>query len=136
MGVGRERSVPSGPTPNAQHPTPSPVVALLDFWICGTALPHYELRAATARAEKEGYTVTLRVANRGTGTAPAPVVIQSEEGARHTLPVSVAPEVTIDVKYFVLTRPVQAAVDPDGEVLQEDGGRAWQPVRLRRWGIF
>jgi hypothetical protein len=63
-------------------------------------------------------------------------VIQTEEGARHTFPVSAPVGESVEATYRVLTRPVQAAVDPDGELLQPDRGPVWLPVRTRRWGIF
>ena len=77
--------------------------------------------------------MTVRVVNRGSGAVAAPAVIQTEEGARHTFPVSAPVGETLEASYFVLTRPVQAAVDPDGELLQPDRGMVWQPVRLRQW---
>lgn len=109
-----------------------------DFWVYGTGLPDHRLVRATARSREGGYSVTLRVANEGTGAFPVPVVVQTEEGARHLFPVSVPAGGTEEVEYALVTRPVSAAIDPDLTVLS--GGshrhRGWQPVRARRWWIF
>jgi hypothetical protein len=110
-----------------------------DFWVYGTDLPAYRLERAIgrplARTAAGGYTVTMRLANDGTGGFPAPAVVRTEEGARHEFRVSVPGAETREVTYPVLTRPVAAAIDPEGELLQS-GPRAsgeWRPVRLRRW---
>jgi len=76
----------------------------VDFWIGGTGLPAYELRAATARRVGQGFQVSARVTNAGDGGVAAPVVIQTEEGARHTVAVSVATGETLELTYSVLTR--------------------------------
>jgi hypothetical protein len=116
--------------------------AFFDLWVYGTDLPAYRLETATGRplprATGGGYTITLRLANDGTAAFPAPAVVRTEEGARHEFRVSVPGGETRDVSYPVLTRPVAAAVDPDGELLQSGPSAAgeWRPVRLRRWWIF
>jgi hypothetical protein len=114
--------------------------AFFDLWVYGTDLPAYRLETATGRplprATGGGYTITLRLANDGTAAFPAPAVVRTEEGARHEFRVSVPGGETRDVTYPVLTRPVAAAVDPEGELLQSGPSAAgeWRPVRLRRWG--
>jgi hypothetical protein len=110
--------------------------AFFDYRVYGSGLPLYELRSATARAVGSGFSVTVSVTNRGIGSVPAPAVIRTEEGARHTFSVSVPPGEAREATYPVLTRPIQAAVDPDGELLQLERGHVWRPVRLRRWWIF
>jgi hypothetical protein len=109
-----------------------------EFWVRGTGLPDYRLVRATARARDGGYTVSLSVANEGTGAFPVPVVIQSEEGARHALPVSVPAGGAERIDYSLLTRPVAAAVDPDVSVLSGSTSRdrGWLTIRTRRWWIF
>jgi hypothetical protein len=113
--------------------------AFFDLWVYGTDLPAYRLETATGRplprATGGGYTITLRLANDGTAAFPAPAVVRTEEGARHEFQVSVPGGETRDVTYPVLTRPVAAAVDPEGELLQSGPSAAgeWRPVRLRRW---
>jgi hypothetical protein len=112
--------------------------SFFDFWVYGTELPAYRLESATGRPLSRatgGYTVTLRLANDGTGAFPAPAVVRTEEGARHEFQVSVPGGEARDVTYPVLTRPVAAAVDPEGELLQSGPRVAgeWRPVRLRRW---
>src|SRR5262249_8334089 len=110
------------------HPrSGAPWSAFFDFWIYSTALPGYALRAATARKVGQGYEVTVQVANEGVGALPVSAVIQTEEGARHTFPVLAAAGQAVEAAYSVLTRPVQAAVDPDGELLQPERARVWQP---------
>ena len=57
------------------------------------------------------------MANAGTGAFPAPADVQTEEGARHIFPILVPEGVTREVTYGLLTRPVAAAIDPEGEGL-------------------
>jgi hypothetical protein len=110
--------------------------AFFDFWVYGTGLPAYEVQSAMGRPAEQGFAVTLKIANRGAGGISAPAVIRTEEGARHTIPVTVPGGETIEAGYFVLTRPVEAAIDPDGELLQPERRKVWQPVRVRRWRFF
>jgi hypothetical protein len=113
-----------------------------EFWVYGTDLPAYRLEAAfgrpVSRTTGGGYAVTLRVANEGAGAFPAPAVVRTEEGARHEFRVSVPGGETREVTYPVLTRPVAAAIDPEGELLQSraKSSEEWRAVRLRRWWIF
>lgn len=115
---------------------PSAWPGFFDFWVYGTGLPAYELQSATARDAKPGFAVTLKISNRGAGGITAPAVIQTEEGARHTIPVTASGGETVEAGYFVLTRPVEAAIDPDGELLQPDRRTVWRPVNVRRWRFF
>lgn len=110
--------------------------AFIEFWVDGIQLPAYRLLSSIARPRGGGFEVTLKVANTGTGTYPAPVAVQTEEGARHTFPVSVPAGATREVSYALLTRPVSAAIDPEMEVLMAGPREGWRPVRLRRWWIF
>jgi len=52
---------------------------------------------------------------RGRRNVAAPVVIQTEEGGAAHSRVSMATGETLEVP-FGLTRPIQAAVDPEGEL--------------------
>jgi hypothetical protein len=107
-----------------------------DFWVYGSGLPEYHLRRAEAKAEGGGYTVTLGVENRGSGSFPAPVVAQTEEGARHEFSLLAAPGVKAELQFPVLTKPMIAAVDPEGDMLMATGERPWLPVRTRKFWIF
>jgi hypothetical protein len=107
-----------------------------DFWVYRAELPEYRLRRVEARAEKGGFAVTLQVENLGTGGYPAAVVLQTEEGARHTFAAAAVPGARADLRFPVLTKPVMAAVDPEGDLLMASGERAWLPVRLRRFWLF
>ena len=62
-----------------------------DFWVFGDRLPDYRLRSAAAKPEGDLFMVTLQVENAGTGSYPAPVVVQTEEGARHSFSASAPP---------------------------------------------
>jgi hypothetical protein len=115
---------------------PSAWPAFFDFWVYGTGLPAYEMHSATSRPAAQGFAVTLKIANRGSGSVAAPAVILTEEGARHTISVTAPAGQTVEAGYFVLTRPVEAAIDPDGELLQPDRQTIWRPVRVRRWRFF
>jgi len=115
---------------------PSAWPAFFDFWVYGTGLPAYEVQSATARPAEQGFAVTLKITNRGVGSITAPAVIRTEEGARHTIPVMAPGGETVEAGYFVLTRPVEAAIDPDGELLQPDRRTVWRPVQVRRWRFF
>lgn len=106
------------------------------FWVETTGLPDYHLLAATARRRPAGYEVTLRIANRGEGPVPAPAVARTEEGALHEFEVSAGAGERQEVRFSVLTRPVAAALDPDGDLLTASGERRWTGVRVRLWGIF
>jgi hypothetical protein len=104
-----------------------------DFWVYSAGLPQYRLLSAIAKGKAGAFTVTLKVANRGTGTIPAPVVVQTEEGARHEFSLVVPGGGTSEVTYSMLTRPVAAAVDPEGNLLQAEPPGEWQMVKTRRW---
>jgi hypothetical protein len=107
-----------------------------DFWVCGAALPDYRLVSGRARPKDGGYQVTVKIANHGTGAFATPLVLQTEEGARHSFPVSVPAGETREVTYGVLTRPVAVAIDPDGEVLLAGPREGWRPVRVHRFWFF
>ena len=64
---------------------------------------------------------------------PAPLVVQTEEGARHEFSLSVPGGGTNEVRYTMVTKPVAAAVDPEGDLLQAEPSGAWQVVKVRRW---
>jgi len=110
--------------------------AFFDFWVYGSGLPEYRLRSAGAKSDKSGHVVSLQVENLGTGTYPAPLVVQTEEGARHELSVATPPGERADVQLSVLTKPVMAAVDPEADLLMAAGERPWLPVRARKFWIF
>jgi hypothetical protein len=107
--------------------------AFFDFWVYSTGLPQYRLLGATVRGAPGEFTVTLKLANRGTGTIPAPLVIQTEEGARHEFSLAVPGGETREVRYSMVTKPVAAAVDPEGDLLQPLPSGEWQAVKSRRW---
>lgn len=107
-----------------------------DFWVYGEALPEYCLRKAEAKAENGAFTVTLQVENLGTGSYPAPVVVQSEEGARHIFSVSAASGARTDLSVPLVTKPAYAVVDPETDLLMAHGERPWLPVRVRKFWIF
>jgi hypothetical protein len=129
LGVGSELS---RPTLNTQHPTPD-WTGFFDFWVYSTGLPQYRLLSATVKGSAGEFTVTLKVANRGTGTIPAPLVVQTEEGARHEFSLSLSGGSEREVRYSMITKPVAAAVDPEGDLLQAEPSGAWQGVKARRW---
>ena len=104
-----------------------------DFWVYSTGLPQYRLLSATVKGAAGDFTVTLKVANRGTGTIPAPLVVQTEEGARHEFSLSVPGGQESEVRYSMITKPVAAAVDPEGDLLQAEPSGPWQVVKVRRW---
>ena len=104
-----------------------------DYWIYSTGLPQYRLLSATVKGSAGSYTVTLKVQNRGTGTIPAPLVVQTEEGARHEFSLAVPGGGQSEVSYSMITKPVAAAVDPEGDLLQAEPSGQWQMVKARRW---
>jgi hypothetical protein len=104
-----------------------------DFWVYSTGLPQYRLLSATVKGAAGDFVVTLKVANRGTGLIPAPLVVQTEEGARHEFSLSVPGGKESEVRYSMVTKPVAAAVDPEGDLLQAEVSGAWQLVKTRRW---
>ena len=112
-----------------------PVARGFRWWIEATDLPDYRLRSATYRRVADGYEVALRLANAGGGGVPVPLAVETEEGARHTLTVTMAVGARLEVRYPLLTRPVAAAVDPDGVVLTRGGPGRWRRVRPR-WFWF
>lgn len=107
-----------------------------DFWVYGALLPEYRLQKAEARKEGDYFAVTLQAQNLGTGACEVPVVVQTEEGARHELGVTLPPGGRTDLQWRLLTRPVAAAVDPEADVLMSTGERPWLPVRIRKFWIF
>ena len=121
--------------PNAQHLTPTDQHwnGFFDYWVYSTSLPQYRLLSATMKGTAGAYTVTLKIANRGTGTIPAPLVVQTEEGARHEFALAVPGGATSEVRYTLITKPVAAAVDPEGDLLQAEASGEWQVVKTRRW---
>jgi hypothetical protein len=104
-----------------------------DYWVYSTGLPQYRLLSATVKGSSGAYVVTLKVGNQGTGTISAPVVVQTEEGARHEFSLVVPGGQTSEVRYSMVTKPVAAAVDPEGDLLQPEPSGEWQVVKTRRW---
>jgi hypothetical protein len=135
LGVRRSVFGQSRPEPSTQYPTPNAESwdGFFDYWVYSTSLPQYRLQSATVKGAAGSYTVTLKVANRGTGTIPAPLVVQTEEGARHEFALAVPGGVTSEVRYTLITKPVAAAVDPEGDLLQAEPSGEWQVVKTRRW---
>src|SRR5215212_2650430 len=125
----------SSSAPNTEHRTPNtdPWNAFFDYWVYSTGLPQYRLLSATVKGAAGAFTVTLKVENRGTGTIPTPLVVQTEEGARHEFSLAVVGGGTSEVRYSMITRPVAAAVDPEGDLLQRVPSGEWQVVKARRW---
>jgi hypothetical protein len=107
--------------------------SFFDFWVYSTGLPQYRLLGASAKGSSGAYTVTLKVANQGTGTIAAPLVVQTEEGARHEFSLAVPGGGRSEVSYSMITRPVAAAIDPEGDLLQPAPAGEWQVVKIRRW---
>lgn len=107
-----------------------------DFWIYGDRLPDYRLLKASARTEKDGFVVTLLVENRGTGGYPVPVVVETEEGARHSFSATAGPGNKVELRFPLVTRPTRAAVDPEGDLLMARGERAWMGIAVRKFWIF
>lgn len=128
--------------------------SFFDFWIYSTSLPQYRLlgaaareagggkreagvwgrlAGATRRMPPESWSVTLKVANQGSGTIAAPLVVQTEEGARHEFSLAVPGGGTSEVSYSTVTKPVAAAIDPEGDLLQPESSGEWQTVKIRRW---
>jgi hypothetical protein len=134
--TGAARPTSTQPSDRAGDRTPAWVDAFFDFWVHGTGLPDYRLGWARARARDGGFEVTLHVENRGTGAFSAPAVVQTEEGARHIFPISVPAGASAQVAYTLLTRPVAAAIDPEGSILAASPPRGWETVRTKRWWIF
>jgi hypothetical protein len=130
--VGSPASQPSA-VPAAHSPYATDWSGFFDYWVYSTGLPRYRLQSASVKGSAGAYTVTLKVENRGTGTIPAPVVVQTEEGARHEFSLSVHGGDVSEVRYSMLTRPVAAAVDPEGDLLQPEPSGGWQTVKTRRW---
>ncbi len=124
-----------GADPDLQPPMPhaDPWDAFFDFWVYSTGLPQYRLLGATMKGAAGAYTVTLKVGNRGTGAIAAPLVVQTEEGARHEFSLAVPGGGTSEVSSSMLTRPVAAAVDPEADLLQAAPSGEWQTVKNRRW---
>jgi hypothetical protein len=110
--------------------------AFVEFWVNGTGLPDYALSAAAARPLGSGFNVTMRMINRGSGEFPAPAAVRTEEGAQHYVSISVPAGETREVTYATITRPVGAAIDPEGQVLAAQPRGDWHPIRVRRWWIF
>jgi hypothetical protein len=119
--------------PHHSTPTTHHWDAFFDYWVYSTGLPQYRLLSATTKGAAGAYTVTLKVENRGTGTIPTPLVVQTEEGARHEFSLAVAGGGTSEVRYSMVTKPVAAAVDPEGDLLQRMPSGEWQVVKARRW---
>jgi hypothetical protein len=105
--------------------------AFLDFWVYSAGLPQYRLLGARRKGTAGNYAVTLKIANQGVGAIPAPVVVQTEEGARHEFSLAVPGGKTSEVTLTMVTRPVAAAVDPEGDLLQPEPSGGWQPVKSR-----
>lgn len=112
-----------------------PLAGQLRWWIATVDLPDYRLRAAAYRRVADGYEVALRLVNVGAGGVPVPLEVRTEEGARHAVTVSLAAGERLEVRYPLLTRPIAAAVDPDGVVLTRGGPGHWRRVRPR-WPWF
>jgi hypothetical protein len=110
--------------------------AFFDFWVYGIHLPEYRLRKAEAKAEGDGHLVTVQVENVGSGSVSVPLVLQTEEGARHEFSVAASPGARLETQVPVLTKPVFAAVDPEGDMLMAQAERPWVPVRIRKFWLF
>ena len=110
--------------------------SFFDFWVYGAGLPEYRLLRAEAKADGGFYHATLQVENLGTGEYPAPLVVQTEEGARHELAATAPPGARAEVRCRLVTKPVLAAVDPEADVLMACGDRPWLGVRIRKFWIF
>jgi hypothetical protein len=110
--------------------------AFFDFWVYGSLLPEYRLLKAEARREGDHFAVTLQVQNLGSGACEVPLVVQTEEGARHELGVSISPGQCSDLQCRLLTQPVAATVDPEADILMATGERPWLTVRVRKFWIF
>jgi hypothetical protein len=134
-GVGSSVFGGSQSEPNTEHRTPNTEHwhAFFDYWVYSTGLPQYRLMSATVKGSAGAFAVTLKATNRGTGTIPAPLVVQTEEGARHEFALAVPGGETREVRYTLITKPVAAAVDPEGDLLQGEPSGAWQTVKSRRW---
>jgi hypothetical protein len=120
----------------AERVSRSDLEPFFDFWIYGSHLPEYRLCKAEARAEGDLFKITLQVENLGTGAYAVPVVVQTEEGARHAFPVVAAPGSPAELQVPLVTRPAAAAVDPERDILMACGDRPWLPVRLRKFWFF
>jgi hypothetical protein len=127
-----ETSPPQPSTLNHQ-PSTHDWTGFFDFWVYSTGLPRYRLLSAMVKGAAGDFTVTLKIANQGTGMIPAPLVIQTEEGARHEFSLAVPGGETREVRYSMVTKPVAAAVDPEGDLLQPEPPGSWQVVKSRRW---
>ncbi|MBI3911095.1 MAG: hypothetical protein HY320_09205 [Armatimonadetes bacterium] len=110
--------------------------AFLDYWTATTGLPDYRLRSAVARRCGDGYLVTLQVENRGQGPILVAALIRTEEGAQHEFAIRAGTGERTEARYPVLTRPVAAALDPEGDLLSASGAGSWVSVRVRLWGLF
>jgi hypothetical protein len=133
--MGGEWSVVTDDSASLHHAPPATHHwdAFFDYWVYSTGLPQYRLLSASTKGSAGAYTVTLKVENRGTGTIPTPLVVQTEEGARHEFSLAVAGGATSEVRYSMITKPVAAAVDPEGDLLQLVPSGEWQAVKARRW---
>src|SRR5262249_14328539 len=117
--VGVGDSARASPIPNSQLPTPD-WSGFFAFWAYSTGLAQHRLLSAAVTGPAGDFTVALKVANRGTGTISAPLVVQTEEGARHEFSLSVPGGKESEVRYSMVTKPVAAAVDPEGDLLQAE----------------
>jgi hypothetical protein len=124
---------PSVFDPTADSRQPTAWDGFFDFWIYSAGLPQYRLLSATVKGSPGDFAATLKVANRGTGTIPTPLVVQTEEGARHEFSLVVPGGGTREVSYSMVTKPVAAAVDSEGDLLQAEPSGGWQVVKARRW---
>jgi hypothetical protein len=110
--------------------------AFFEFWVDTMGLPSYALRKAEARGSAGSYTIQLEAENGGDGPCPATVVVQTEEGARHSLPLTAERGGRVRLDLCLPTRPVTAAVDPGGDLLMAVGERSWLEVRFRKFWMF
>ena len=102
---------------------------LSDFqreWIDEGALPQYQIVKADAimfddpRTLGMDYKVTLEVANRGTGSTPAPIYLRTEQDRVWRSP-RIRPGESVVLTMVVPDRPLFIEVDPQGWILQLPG---------------
>jgi len=120
----------------AERITRADLRSFFDFWVFASHLPDIRLRRAEARGSDGDFSVTLWAENRGTGNCGAPLVVQTEEGARHAINAPVGPREPTVLTLSLVTRPVAVSVDPEGDLLMATGEREWLPLWLRKFWIF
>ncbi|MBK8004268.1 MAG: hypothetical protein IPK12_10115 [Gemmatimonadetes bacterium] len=109
-----------------EAPEPGELERFVEEWLEGTALPEYQLEAASLAATAGGgWNLAVTVHNAGTGATRVQLLATGAgggDGVRRE--VYVAGGGSVRVTWALPWRPLRLVVDPDADVLQQNRERA------------